>query len=113
WIFILKDPSKSLPVMMTVNPFTGETVGVMSMAKNVFAVMLFLHTNLFLGKIGSYFVGILGLIAGLFVISGIYLWLPRTSPLQKLKKGLRAFGSSLQSLHHSLGLLFSIPLLVS
>lgn len=112
WIFIAKEERSLFPTMLTVNPYTGEIVGKMSMIKNVFAVMLFLHTNLMLGKIGSYFVGLLGFLVVLFVGSGIYLWCPKSKAKEKFYKTIRSF-RTIQGSHHSLGLLFGIPLLVS
>lgn len=114
YLVLYRDPSKTFPVMMTINQYTGETVGEMSMIKNFFAIMLFMHANLFLGKVGSYFVGLLGLVLLFFVASGIYIWIPKKNLLDKVvhlfNRGTKRIT---QKLHHTLGLVFAIPLLIS
>jgi sulfite reductase (NADPH) flavoprotein alpha-component len=113
-LFLYKTPESKFPVMLTVNPYNGEVIGEMSMIRNFFAVMLFMHANLFLGNTGSYLVGILGLILVFFAISGLYIWLPHHNFLHKLKKTFYFNGNHLpQRIHHSLGILFAIPLLLS
>lgn len=113
-LFLYKTPESKFPVMLTINPYNGEVIGEMSMIRNFFAVMLFMHANLFLGKTGSYIVGVLGLVLVFFVISGLYIWLPQHHFIHKLKRTFN-FGSNHlpQRIHHSLGILFAIPLLLS
>lgn len=114
YIFLYKLEGDKFPTMMTVNPYTGAVVGEMSMLKNFFALMLFMHANLFIGKAGSYLVGILGLILIFFIISGLIIWWPQNQlwvKLQRtldLRKGLKS-----KKLHHLLGVLFAIPLFIS
>jgi sulfite reductase (NADPH) flavoprotein alpha-component len=115
YLVLYKTPEASFPGMLTINPYTGAVVGEMSMIKNFFAIMLFMHSNLFLGKVGSYIVGVLGLVLIFFVISGIYIWLPqRNSILHKIQRTFE-FSKNLfvQKLHHTLGLTFSLILLIS
>lgn len=113
-LFLYKSPESSFPVMLTVNPYTGSVIGEMSMIKNFFAVMLFMHANLFLGKSGSYLVGALGLVLVFFVVSGLYIWLPYRHFLYKLKRTFHFNQYHLpQKVHHSLGIIFAFPLLLS
>lgn len=114
YIVLYKDPDASFPGMITMNPYTGAVVGQMSMIKNIFAIALFMHSNLFLGKAGSYIVGFLGLVLMFFVISGIYIWLPQHKIMAKVKRTFSLNKTQLvQKLHHSLGISFSIILLIS
>lgn len=111
WLFLYKDAGAKFPTMLTMNQFTGEIVGEMSMIKNFFAIMLFIHANLFLGKSGSYLVGALGFLLCVFVFSGIYLWLPKLNAGHKFKKLFQKL--NIQKTHHALGLIFALPLLIS
>jgi uncharacterized iron-regulated membrane protein len=86
----------------------------MGMIRNFFAVMLFMHSNLFLGKVGAKVVGLFGVILVLFIISGIYLWIPKSQLLLRIKKILHLNRvNPTQRLHHCMGLAFSLPLLIS
>ncbi len=112
-MILYKDPTRSPPMLVTVNPYTGDVVGEMSLAKNVFAVMLFMHANLFLGKTGKYLVGISGFILLLFVLSGIYIWYPPNSLKQKIKRIFQFKTNVPQKLHHFMGLIFALPIAIS
>jgi uncharacterized iron-regulated membrane protein len=113
-LILYKDPARSFPTMLTINPYDGSVVGEMGMIKNFFAIMLFMHSNLFLGNAGKYIVGIFGLILTFFVLSGIYIWLPTSHVLSKWKRTFHLTRAHLtQRLHHSFGLIFAIPLLIS
>lgn len=85
YLALYKDPQSRFPWMLTLNPYTGAVVGEMSMIKNFFAVLPFMHSNLFLGKAGPYLIGVLGLVLLFFVLSGIDIWLPYTHAGQKWK----------------------------
>jgi uncharacterized iron-regulated membrane protein len=111
-LILFKDPTKTLPGILVMNPYTGESIGEMPLWKNVFAVALFFHANFFLGKTGEWLVGILGLILIAFVGSGILIWLPKSHTVLKLQKTFSR-GLNPQKLHHQLGLILAIPLLVS
>lgn len=115
YLILYKTPEMSFPGMLTINPYTGVVVGEMSMIKNFFAILLFMHSNLILGKIGSYIVGITGLILMFFVISGIYIWLPKRDAFWHKVQRTFQFSKHLivQKLHHTLGLSFSVILLIS
>lgn len=114
FLILFKDPKKLLPGILSMNPYTGKIQSDMAVWQNGFAVMLFFHANFFLGKLGSYLVGILGAVLMFFVLSGIYIWLPKHGTLQKLKR-LLTFQSKNQSqnTHHTLGLILAIPLSIS
>ncbi len=113
-MLVYKEDGKLLPSMLTINQYTGEVVGEMGMAKNIFAVMLFMHANFFIGKIGKYFIGILGFILCFFVISGVYIWWPQNNLVQKWKRTFKlSKGHITQRLHHSMGIIFGIPLFIS
>lgn len=95
-----------LPHLITLNPYTATVKGEMPLIKNVFGLMLFVHANLLLGKIGSYIVGLMGLIMTGFVVSGvILLWGPHM--MDKIKK-LPLLGT--RGLHRGMGLAFAAPL---
>jgi sulfite reductase (NADPH) flavoprotein alpha-component len=114
YIFLYQKPESAFPMMLTVNPYTGKVVGEMNMIKNVFSFMLFLHAYLFLGKTGSYVVGVLGIVLIFFIISGIIIWLSKKEVLDKFKKSFRfSEGRKVQKLHHTMGLLLSLPLFIS
>ncbi len=96
-----------LPHLLTFNPYTGSLVGEMPLIKNIFGVMLYVHANLLLGKIGGYLVGLMGLLLMGFVISGvIILWGPQM--VNKIKK-IPTLGT--RGLHRGIGIIFFVPLL--
>lgn len=114
FLILFKDPEKLLPGILSMDPYTGKIKSDMAIWQNAFAVMLFFHANFFLGKIGSYFVGFLGAVLMFFVVSGIYIWLPKHGAFQKVKR-LFTFHSKNrpQNIHHTLGLILVIPLFIS
>lgn len=111
-LILFKDPAHSLPQILVMNPYSGNVIGEMPLIKNIFAVALFFHANFFLGKTGEWLVGILGLVLVLFVFTGIYIWLPKLNVRQKLNQ---TFSGKLsrQKLHHQVGLLLALPLIIS
>lgn len=111
-LILFKDPTKALPGILVMNPYTGQFIGEMPLWKNVFAVALFFHANFFLGKTGEWLVGILGFILIAFVGSGLIIWLPKSNTAMKLKKTFSR-GVNSQKLHHQLGIILAVPLLVS
>lgn len=114
YLFLYKDQSKTFPEMLTINQFDGRIVGEMSMIKNFFAVMLFMHSNFFIGKVGKYFIGTLGFVLCFFVISGLYIWWPQAHLIQKWKRTFQLSKAHLiQRLHHSFGIIFALPLFIS
>jgi uncharacterized iron-regulated membrane protein len=113
-LVLYKDPSYSLPGIITIDPYTGTIQADMPLWKNLFAVALFFHANFFLGKSGEWLVGLLGLVLIFFVISGVILWWPKHGALIKLKRTVtKDQGVLSQRTHHLLGLAFALPLLLS
>jgi len=112
YMLMVRDSSKTFPIIWTINPYTAEILGEISMIKNFYAIMLMIHTNFLAGKVGSYFVGLLGLVLGLFIVSGMIIFTPQKNIARRFMSLLRPRLSS-QKLHHQLGVLFSLPLLVS
>ena len=114
FLVLFKDPEKLLPGILAIDPYTGKVKAEMAVWQNAFAVMLFFHANFFLGKIGSYMVGILGAVLLFFVFSGIYIWLPKHGTFQKLKRLFTLQSKNQpQNIHHTLGLILVIPLFIS
>lgn len=112
YMLMIKDSEKKFPLIWTINPYSGEIMGEMSMIKNFYAVMLMIHTNFLAGKVGSYLVGILGLVLTFFIISGLIIFTPKKS-ISVRYKGLLTFKWSSQKIHHQLGVIAGIPLLLS
>lgn len=113
-LILFRDQAKTLPGILTMNPYSGAVIGEMPLWKNAFAVSLFFHANFFLGKTGEWLVGILGLVLILFVFSGFYVWLPKKNVLTKFRQTFsKNKKRDAQKLHHQLGLVLAIPLLVS
>jgi sulfite reductase (NADPH) flavoprotein alpha-component len=116
YIALYKEKPKTLPRIIAIDQYTGEIKAEMKIVQNIFAIMLFFHSNLFLGSLGKYTVGVTGLLLGFFVLSGLYLWLPNSKKYLKAKlRYLFNFnsGTKAQKTHHGFGILFSIPLLIS
>lgn len=111
-LILFKDPAKSFPEILVMNPYSGAVIGEMPLIKNIFAVALFFHANFFLGKTGEWLIGILGLILVLFVVTGIYIWLPKLNVKHKLKQTFSGKTSN-QKLHHQIGLVLAPPLIIS
>ncbi len=78
-----------LPHLLAVNPYTGQVQGGMPLLQNVFGVMLYLHANLFLGKVGAWIVGLMGLLLTGFFVSGLLLWWPKNGAWAAKWRGLK------------------------
>lgn len=109
-LFFYKPEGAILPHLLAIDPYTSEIKGSMPLIKNIFGVMVYLHANLLMGKVGSYIVGIMGLILTFFFISGIILWWPRDNWLSKIKLLPK---SGLRGLHRGLGIFLGLPLVFS
>ena len=112
YMLMVKDDTKTFPLIWTIDPYTANITGEISMIKNFYAVMLMLHTNFFAGKIGSYIVGLMGIVLTFFVVSGFIIFTPAKHKLQRYKSLLN-FSWNSQKIHHQLGIALSIPLLIS
>ena len=113
YLILFKDEKKAFPGILTVNPYTGGVIGEMALWQNVFAVGLFFHANFFLGKIGENLVGLFGFVLVLFVLSGIYIWFPKSHLRHKARKLFSPERMNSQKIHHLLGLTLALPLLLS
>lgn len=111
YMIMVRDSKRMFPLIWTINPYTGQILGEISMIKNFYAVMLMIHTNFLAGKVGSYFVGLLGLALSFFIISGLFIFIPKSKSSLRFKK-LMSFRWSSQHLHHQLGI-FSAPFLLA
>lgn len=112
YMVMVRDSAKKFPLIWTINPYTAEITGQISMIKNFYAIMLMIHTNFLAGKVGSYFVGFLGVVLAFFIISGIIIFTPKNH-LKRRYKTLLALKLSTQKIHHQMGVLCALPLLVS
>jgi len=102
------------PLMVSVNPYTGEVIASRFWGKTATTWLLDLHTQLRLGRFGWNAVGILGLLLIVSSGTGLYLWWP----------GIREIGQALRvrqcagmmqlafDLHRLLGLFSAVALLV-
>ncbi|MBQ0740758.1 PepSY domain-containing protein, partial [Aquimarina celericrescens] len=59
------------------NPYTGELLKETPLSKDFFTVILYLHRNLLLGKIGTQIIGYSIIIFIISLISGLILWFPK------------------------------------
>lgn len=102
------------PLMVSVNPYSGEVVASRFWGKTATTWLLDLHTQLRLDTFGWNAVGILGLLLMLSCGTGLYLWWPGLlEPGQALKVRHRAGMMRLAlDLHRLLGLFSTIPLLL-
>ena len=71
------------PLMVSVNPYTAEVVASRFWGNTATTWLLDLHTQLRLGRSGWNAVGILGLLLIVSCASGLYLWWPGISYLDK------------------------------
>jgi uncharacterized iron-regulated membrane protein len=101
------------PLMVSVNPYTGEVVTSRFWGKTATTWLLDLHTQLRLDRFGWNAVGILGLLLIVSCGTGLYLWWPGIREiLQALKVRYHAGMMQLAfDLHRLLGL-FSVPALI-
>lgn len=101
------------PLMVAVNPYTGEIISNRFWGETFTTALLNLHTDLLMENSGRYYVAALGILLSLSVISGLYLWWPG---LAKLKQtfGIRHNAGLMRLLmdtHRLLGF-FSAPFLL-
>lgn len=100
-----------LPHLLAIDPYTSEVRGTMPLIKNIFGVMIYVHANLLLGKVGSWIVGIMGLLLTGFFITGLIIWWPHENHF--LLKIRTLPKSGLRGLHRGLGLFLGLPLVFS
>ncbi len=101
------------PLMVAVNPYTGEVIENRFWGQTLTTWLLDLHTQLRLEATGRDLVAVLAVLLILSVSSGLYLWWPRTGWRQAFKLRVNAGLSHLLiDLHRWLGLLSSVFLLL-
>jgi uncharacterized iron-regulated membrane protein len=64
------------PLMVSVNPYTADVVASRFWGQTVTTWLLDVHTQLLMNRFGWNTVGILGVLLGISVCSGLYLWWP-------------------------------------
>ena len=102
------------PLMVSVNPYTGEIVSSRFWGQTVMTWIVDLHTQLRLDQLGSNSVGVLGLLLVVSCSSGLYLWWPSLKEILNSLK-IRSNGGLkliLLDVHRLLGLLSAGPLIV-
>lgn len=82
------------PLMVSVNPYTGEVVASRFWGQTAATWLLDLHTQLRLDRFGWNFVGVLGLLLLVSCGTGLYLWWP----------GIRKIGQALK-VRHNIGMM--------
>jgi uncharacterized iron-regulated membrane protein len=102
------------PLMVSVNPYTGEVVASRFWGQTATTWLLDLHTQLRLARWGWNTVGILGLLLIVSCGSGLYLWWPGINALGAALKIRHRSGMMLLAfdLHRLLGLLSAVALIV-
>ena len=101
------------PLMVSVNPYTGEVVTSRFWGKTAMTWLLDLHTQFRLDRFGWNAVGILGLLLIVSCGTGLYLWWPGIGGIAQALK-VRQCAGMMQlafDLHRLLGL-FSVPALI-
>ncbi len=102
------------PLMVSVNPYTGEVVMSRFWGSTTTTWLLDLHTQLNLDRFGWNSVGILGLLLSISCVTGLYLWWPGLHNIRLAFKFRYKAGMMLLAfdMHRFLGLFSTIFLLV-
>jgi len=102
------------PLMVSVNPYTGEVLASRIWGETVSSWLADLHTQLLAGRGGRNLVGLLGLLLMLSAASGLYLWWPGLGGLKQAFRLRRAQGLMRLALdlHRGIGLLAAAWLLL-
>lgn len=95
WIGIDTAPDNSY-VMHTisrrqifVNPYSAEILGERGYDQTFFGMIFFLHRTLLAGEVGRTVVGITTLVVVFLLVTGLYLWWPRTLARLKLSLSIK------------------------
>jgi len=101
------------PLMVAVNPYTGEIVNNRFWGETFTTRLLNLHTDLLMESSGRDYVAALGVLLAISVVSGVYLWWPGLSRFSKAFQVRHDAGLMrlLMDLHRLLGI-FSAPVLL-
>lgn len=100
--------------IVTVNPYTGQVMRDVAVRESVPGFALTLHSNLLLGAAGFLANGIAGLLSVLLLLSGLWLWWPRTLRQFRIRSSVKWRGGVERvnaDLHNVLGL-YLLPLLL-
>ncbi len=72
------------PLMVSVNPYTGEIISERFWGQTVTTWILDLHTQLRLGGLGWQSVGLLGILMFISIATGVYLWRPSLNEIKRV-----------------------------
>ncbi len=95
------------------DPYTGELLGTHSIFTSWAYLTVHFHEELLLGDRGAWIVAVSGILLLLFILTGIYQWLPRRGRViaKATKLKLRGNGrAKMFQLHGLIGLWFAAPL---
>jgi uncharacterized iron-regulated membrane protein len=100
---------------ISLNPYSGEVVGVRNMNNDMMSVAVQIHTNLLLGNVGEEIIKWNVLIFFIMVLTGLWLWMPPNLSMLKwvmrFKKNQKPFQRN-YDLHRILGFYASFILLI-
>lgn len=100
------------PLMVSVNPYNGEVVASRFWGRTITTWLLDLHTQLLSGRSGWQAVGYLGLLFGVSILIGLYLWWPGKGRILKAFR-IRSDSGVVRlafDLHRTIGLFGAIVL---
>lgn len=100
--------------MVYANPYTGQIVRVDKGTLEFFIVLIQLHTNLFMGKVGNYIIKVGTLVFFVQIVGGLVLWWPRNRNARRSAFGIRLRGNAQRrtyDLHRGLGFYACLGLL--
>ena len=102
------------PLMVSLNPYTGDILASREWGSTFRTWILDLHTQLHWGALGQTLVGLSGLVLVVSVLSGLYLWWPGLAGLRHAFRLVRDQGMKrfVLDLHRLLGVLGFAALLV-
>lgn len=94
------------PLMVAVNPYTGEVLANRFWGQTARTWLLDLHSHLHLGRFGARWVGLMGIALMLSVLSGLYLWWPGLTRVRSIFRLRHEAGMNLFlfDLHRLIGL---------
>lgn len=115
-VMYLPSPAPDFPAgvilsrgMVSVNPYTGDVLGVRTRGQTLFGVIRDLHVRLALGTVGRGILDWCALATLLSLLSGLYLWWP----VKRMRIGGRLWSARFwYDLHASVGFFSLLPVLV-
>lgn len=102
------------PLMVSINPYTAEVVANRFWGQTLTTWMLDVHTQLAMGAKGWQFVGLIGGLLTLSIVSGLYLWWPGWGHIWRVivLKPQASLQQLLIDIHRLLGVFSAVFLLV-